>query len=81
MIKEPFGTMIKEPFGSLTVEKFLDCGKIAFLTAEKIVLKANANVETIKTYILNLEQKLSSLAFFAVDKISIIFSRRLKHEY
>ena len=36
-----------------------------FLTAEKIIglitFKANANVEIVKTYILNLEQKLSSL--------------------
>ena len=47
----------------LTVERFLDCGKLSFLTAEKITLKANANVETINTYILNLEQKFSSLAF------------------
>ena len=31
--------------------------------------------------ILNLEHKLSSLAFFAVHKISIIFNRRLKHKY
>ena len=32
-------------------------------------------------HILNLEHKLSSLAFFAVDKISIIFNGRLKHKY
>ena len=52
----------------LTKENFLDCGKLTFLTAEKIVgliiLKRNASVETTKTYILSLEQKLSSLAFF-----------------
>ena len=29
-----------------------------------MILKANANAETIKTYILNLEQKLSSLTSF-----------------
>ena len=50
------------------------------MTAEKIIFKANAIVKTVKTYILNLEQKLSSFAFFAVDKISIIFSRILKHK-
>ena len=63
------------------MEKFLDCGKFAFLNAEKmidlIILKTNANVETIKTSILNVEEKHSLLAFFAVDKISILFSRRL----
>ena len=32
-------------------------------------------------HIVNLEHKLSSLAFFAVHKISIIFNRRLKHKY
>ena len=62
----------------LKLKKFLGCGKLTFLTAEKIILKVNANVETIKTHILNLEQKISLIAFFAVDKISIIFSRRLK---
>ena len=50
------------------------------MTAEKIIFKANAIVKTVKTNILNLEQKLSSFAFFAVDKISIIFSRILKHK-
>ena len=49
-------------------ENFIDSGKLTFFTAEKIIdliiLKANAIVETIKAYILNLEQKLSSLAFF-----------------
>ena len=63
------------------MEKFLDCGKFTFLNAKKIIdlmiLKTNANVETIKTSILNVEEKLSLLAFFAVDKISILFSRRL----
>ena len=38
--------------------------KLTFLTAEKIILKANVNVEIIKTYILNLEHKLSLSAFF-----------------
>ena len=69
---------------SWTVQKFLDCVKLTFLTAQKIIsviiLKTNANVKTIKTYILNLEQKLSSHFFFMVDKINIIFSRRLKHK-
>ena len=55
------------------------------MTAEKIVnliiLKANARVETMKTYILSLEQKLSLLTFFAEDKISPIFSKRLKDKY
>ena len=37
-------------------------------------MKAHANVEAIKKYILNLEQKLISLAFFVVDKINIIYS-------
>ena len=64
--------MIKAPFGSL------DCGKSTFLTAEKMIFKVNANVETIKTYILNLEQKLNSLA---ADKISIIYSGRFKRKY
>ena len=66
---------------SLAAEKFFDCGKITFLAAEKIrliILKANANDETIKTYILNLEQKSSSLAFLAVDKHKYL---RLKHKY
>ena len=29
---------------SSTVEKYLDCGKLTFLTTEKIILKGNANV-------------------------------------
>ena len=61
----------------MIVENFLNCGKLPFLAAEKIIgliiLKTNTNAETIKTYIFNLEQKLSSLAFFVVDKISFIF--------
>ena len=60
-------------------------GKFTFLTAKKriglIILKSNASVKTIKTYILSLEQKLSLLTLFAVDKINIIFSRSLKHKY
>ena len=56
--------------------------KKSFLTAEKIIsliiLKTNASVETIKTYFLSLKQKLNSLAFFAVDKINIIFTWGLK---
>ena len=57
---------------SLTVEKSLHYGKVLslwktyFLDCRKIIcliiLNANANVETTKT--LNLEQKLSSFAFF-----------------
>ena len=51
----------------LTVENFLDCGKVTFLTAEKIIgliiSKVNINVEIIKTYIMNVEQKLSVFAF------------------
>ena len=65
----------------MTVEKFFDCGKFTFLNAEKIIdliiLETNANGETIKTSILNVEEKLSLLAFFAVDKICVLFSRRL----
>ena len=64
---------------SLSVENFSDCEKLTFLTAEKIIdlkiLKTNANIEIMKRYSLNLEQKLSSLVIFAVDKINIIFSR------
>ena len=32
-------------------------------------------------YILNLEQKLSSVTFFVVDEINIIFSKKFKHKY
>ena len=38
-----------------------------------IILKSNANIETIKTYILNLEQKFSSFAFFVIGEIDIIY--------
>ena len=65
----------------MTVEYFLDCGKLTFLSAEKIIgliiLKTNTNVETIKTYILNLEQNVILLVFFIIDKINIISSIRL----
>ena len=68
----------------LTAEKFLDCGKITFFTEEKItdliILKAKLTLKPLR-YILSLEQKCSSLAFFSVDKISSTFSRRLKHKY
>ena len=75
--------MIAEKF--LDCGNFFDCGKVTFLTAEKIIgliiLKANRNIEIIKTYILNLQQKLSSVTFFVVDKINIIFSRKFKHKH
>ena len=52
----------------LTVENFLVQEKLTFLTAEKIIgliiLKTNTSVENINTYLLSLEQKLKSLAFF-----------------
>ena len=55
------------------------------MTAEKIIglkiLKTNASVESINTYLLSLEQKRSLLAYFEVDKINIIFSQRHKHKY
>ena len=76
---------------SLTVEKFLDQGKfpwllkIYFLDCRKKkglkILKKNTSAETIKTYLLSLEQKLSLFTFFAVDKISIVFCERIKHKY
>ena len=69
---------------SLTMKKFLDQRKFSWLQEKKIgliILKTNVTIETIKTYILSLEQKLSSLTFFAIDKINIIFSRRLKQRY
>ena len=51
----------------LIAENFLDCGKVTFLTVEKIIgliiLKTNTNNEIIKTHILDLEQKLSSVVF------------------
>ena len=46
-----------------------------------MILKANGNLETIETCILNPEQKLGSLAFFAVSKQYTLFSIRLKHKY
>ena len=70
---------------SFNVEKILDCGKLTFLTVQKvkglIISKANTNVETIKTYISNLGQKLISLNFFVVDKINIMRSKRCKQKY
>ena len=66
-------------------ENLLDCGKCTFLTAGKIIgliiLETNDSVETIKTYLLSLEQKLSLLEFFAVDKVNIIFTQKLKLKY
>ena len=53
---------VKEFLNSLILENFLYCGKLTFLTAEKVI----------GLTILSLEQKLSSLAFFAIDKFSII---------
>ena len=57
------------------MEKFLDCGKFTFLTAEKIIglviLEANVNVETIKAYILNLEQKIIHLSFLGQTKSTL----------
>ena len=59
--------------------------KLTFLTAEKtiglIILKTNTSVENIKTYLLSLEQKLKSLAFFEVDKANIMLSWRIKHNF
>ena len=49
---------------SLTVEKYNGCGKFTFMTTENIIgpiiLKENAS-ETIKTYILSVELKLTIL--------------------
>ena len=63
---------------------FFDYGNFTFLTAEKIIsliiFKTNASFETIKTYILSLDQKLKLLAFFMVETITFIFSARLKHK-
>ena len=56
---------------------FFDYTKIIDLK----ILEANANVKTIKTYILNLGQKLSSLTVFVVDKINIMLIKRLQHKY
>ena len=65
-------------------ENLFDFGKLTFFTEEKIVgliiLKINANIETIKTYVLNLQQKLVYLAFFNEDKTNITLSRRFKHK-
>ena len=67
------------------MEEFFDCEKLTFLTTEKTVslmtLKANANAETIKTYILNLEQKFSSLTFSGVGKINIMCIKRPNHKH
>ena len=61
----------------LIVGNFLDCGKVTFLTVEKIIgliiLKTNTNNEIIKTHILDLEQKLSSVVFLCYMK-SILYS-------
>ena len=46
-----------------------------------IIFETSYTFETIKTYILNIEQKLSSFAFFVIDKINITFSQRPKHKY
>ena len=63
---------------SLTIEKFPDCGKFTLLTAEIIIgltiLKTNTSAETIETYFLSLEWKLSLHDLFVVNKINIIFS-------
>ena len=60
------------------MEIFLYHGKLTILTVEKIIgliiLKRNANIETIKTYILYLEQKLSSVVFFLWYMESILYS-------
>ena len=42
------------------------------------ILKTNGSSEAIKTYLLSLKQKISLLALIAVDKINIIFGRRLR---
>ena len=67
------------------MEEFFDCEKLNFFTAEKTVslmtLKANANAETIKKYILNLEQKVSSLTFLGVGKINIMCIKRPNHKH
>ena len=63
---------------SLAVEKSLVCGKRIFFIAK---ISRSNNFEIIKTNLFNLEQKLSSFIFVVVDKINIIFSRGIKHEY
>ena len=60
---------------SFTLEKLFDL--LSWKIICLIVLRVNANVGTIKTYILNLEQKLGLFTFFMEDKINIIFSRSL----
>ena len=42
------------------------------------ILKTNGSSEAIKTYLLSLKQTISLLALIAVDKINIIFGRRLQ---
>ena len=42
------------------VENFLDCGKLSFLTAKN---NRSNKFETIKTYIVNLEQKFISVPY------------------
>ena len=61
---------------SLIMENFLDSRKLTFLIAKS---RSN-NFEAYKTCILNVEKKLSLLVLFTVDKINIIFSRRLKEK-
>ena len=46
-----------------------------------MILKANGYLETIEKCILNPEQKLDSLVFFAESKLNTLFSIRLKHNY
>ena len=45
------------------------------------ILKTNGSSEAIKTYPLSLKQTISLLALIAVDKINIIFGRRLQVKY
>ena len=72
------------------MENFLDCGKLAWLwetycLGEKKLslntLETNANVEACQTHILNLEQNYSSLAFFVVNIVNVIFIGRLNRKY
>lgn len=69
MIKAPFGSLNPSkrflPFGSLTTEKLCDCGKLTFLTTEKI-------------FFLNLEQNLNSLAFLQEIKSAEDLSTNIK---
>ena len=48
LVKEIFRSLIKELFGCSTAEEFFDCGKLTFLTAEKKLLKVNANFKPLK---------------------------------